>query len=372
MYKGIVLDTVQTAAFLAMAANEKLICERGMTDGVFDKWTHHMPSYWFAEMILEQFTVAGAVYIDPFIYQCLDGELVEKGIIMPYMKCGNHLSGFLTFDVDIVQWMMAEKGLDVKYYTTDKIGEIFNEWKEKVQEFLNLENKYKIDYQVVSFQKIMRLKSKMDYDIDVEHFIELGNYIFHNPVYNVIKEYKGLFDIAYHNNLLSPVINATNNNSSNPETILPVMEGITAVKILKYTSDNLNTVYTAASLLDNVKLVQTDEAKEYRHKVNEWMAAFSEQSYDNMQIIEHDIVKAKKAMKAKKYIEKAGTVCSTIGFFTTIASIVDPLWIPVAGATIAISSAAKVSQIATYVGFPLSIVNPKKHYLWASFGMNLR
>ena len=35
---------------------------------------------WFARMIFEQFTVAGAVYVDPFTYKCMDGELIEKEI----------------------------------------------------------------------------------------------------------------------------------------------------------------------------------------------------------------------------------------------------------------------------------------------------
>ncbi len=81
MYKGIIFDEMQTNAFLAIAANEKLICENGMTDGVFERRTCRMPSQWFAEMIFEQFTVAGAVYVDPYTYRCLDGELIEKGII---------------------------------------------------------------------------------------------------------------------------------------------------------------------------------------------------------------------------------------------------------------------------------------------------
>jgi len=87
MYKGIVLDKMQRNAFLSMAAQESLICEKGMTDGVFDMVTHHTPSLWLARMILEQFTVAGTVYVDPFTYGCMDGELIEKKIIMHIKSC---------------------------------------------------------------------------------------------------------------------------------------------------------------------------------------------------------------------------------------------------------------------------------------------
>ncbi len=48
MYKGIVLDKMQRNAFLSMAAQEGLICEKGKTDGVFDMVTRHTPSSWFA------------------------------------------------------------------------------------------------------------------------------------------------------------------------------------------------------------------------------------------------------------------------------------------------------------------------------------
>lgn len=370
MYKGIVLDKAQTDAFLAIAANEKLICEKGMTDGVFDKRTHRIPSHWFAQMILEQFTVAGAVYVDPFTYRCLDGELIENGIIMPYTKRDNSFPGFLTFDADTVQWMVAEKEFDIQYYTTDKIGAIFHEWRERVQEFLYLEDKYKIDYGEVCFQKSIGLESKIDHSgIDIDHFIALGNYIYHNPIYDVLKEYKELFDIAYHNDLLSPVINAPPNSAfSNSEEAVLVREGIKAVKILKYTSARLNTVYTAASLRDNVKLVQTDAAKEYRHKVNEWIMAFSDQNYDNMQIIEHDIVEAQKAMKSKKHIPLRGTICATIG---AIATGMTHINLPIAGTAAVIAGAAMISEIATYEGLRLSILNPMRQYRWASFGMHL-
>ncbi len=286
MYKGIVLDEMQRNAFLSMAAQEGLICEKGMTDGVFDMVTHHTPSLWFARMILEQFTVAGAIYVDPFIYGCMDGELIEKEIIMPYRKCEDDVEGFFTFDIDTVQWMMAEKGLDIKYYTVDRIRKIYDEWNEKVEEFLELERQYDVSYSQLRLLKAFEFEPKRDYTgIDIEHFIELGDFIYHNPVIEILKEYKELFNIAYHNDLLSPVINATNSHtaaSSYANEKVPVIEGAETIKIFKYTSKRLDRIYTASSLEDNVKLVQTDEAKAYREKVDEWMSAISEQNYDNI------------------------------------------------------------------------------------------
>ena len=207
-------------------------------------------------MILEQFIVAGAVYVDPVTYRCIDGELIEKEIILPYKKSEYDVEGFFTFDIDIVQWMMAEKGLDIKYYTVDRIKAIFDEWNEKVKEFLEFEDQYNLDYNSVQLLKTFRLESKEDYNgIDLDHFIELGDFLYHNPVFEVLKEYKELFNIAYHNDLLSPVINATSSDMAESSHIgvkVPVKEGAEAVKILKYTSKKLDRIYTASSLGDSI------------------------------------------------------------------------------------------------------------------------
>ena len=360
MYKGIVLDKMQRNAFLSMAAQEGLICEKGKTDGVFDMVTHHTPSLWFARMILEQFTVAGAIYVDPFTYGCMDGELIEKKLIMPYQKCEDDVEGFFTFDIDTVQWMMAEKGLDIKCYTIDRIREIYDEWNKKVEEFLEFERQYNVSYSQLRFLKTFELEPKRDYTgIDIDHLIELGDFIYRNPLIEVLEEYKELFNIAYHNDLLSPVINAANSDtadSSYASEKVPVIEGAETIKILKYTSKRLDRIYTASSLKDNVKLVQTDEAKAYREKVDEWMSAISKQNYDNMQMIEDDIVKVQKAMKFKGVIENVGKVCATSG---VIATVLTPILPPM----------GVVAAMATFVGMPTAFLNPMKRHLWASFGI---
>ena len=89
---------------------------------------------------------------------------------------------------------------------------------------------------------------------------------------------------------------------------ISIMKGTEAVKVLKYTSKKLDIIYTASSLADSIKLVRTDEVKAYRRKVDQWISAFSEQGYDNMQIIENDIVKPQKAMEYKGIIENIGKV----------------------------------------------------------------
>lgn len=363
MYKGIVLDEIQRNAFLSMAAQEGLICEKGMSDGVFDMLTRYKPSLSFARMILEQFIVAGAVYVDSFTYGCMDGELIEKKIIMPYQKCESDVEGFFTFDIDTVQRMMEEKGFDIKYYTVDKIKEIYDELNEKVEEFLEFENQYNVNYGQVRFLKALKFEPKRDYiGIDIEHFIELGDFIYHNPVIEVLKEYKELFNIAYHNDLLSPVINATDSytaDSSYTGKKVPVIEGAETIKILKFTSKRLDRIYTASSLEDNVKLVQTDEAKAYREKLDEWVSAISEQNYDNMQMIEDDIVKAQKAMKFKGVIENVGKMCATSGVMATVLT---PI-LPPMGA---------VAVMATFVGMPTAFLDPTKQHLWTSFGIYKR
>ena len=175
----------------------------------------------------------------------------------------------------------------------------------------------------------------------------------------MLNEYRELFNIAYHNDLLSPVIDVANSGVIEPSNMgaeISVMKGTEAVKILKYTSKKLDRIYTASSLEDSIKLVQTDEAKAYRRKVDEWISAFSEQDYDNMQMIEDDIVKAQKAMKFKGIIENVGKVCATSG---VIATVLAP-FLPPAGV---------ISAIATFVGLPTAFFDPTKKHLWASFGV---
>lgn len=363
MYNGIVLDKVQRNSFLSMAAQEGLICEKGKTDGVFGSVTRYLPTFDEAKMILEQFTVAGAVYLDPFIYNCMDGELIEKKIIMPYQKCEDNVEGLFTFDIDTVQQMMSKKGYDINHYTVDRIREIFNELKEKVEEFLKFENKYNINYNQVQFLRTLKFESKMDYaGIDIDRFIELGEFIYHNPVFEVLKEYKELFNIAYHNDLLSPVINAMYSDATDPSYSsekVHVLEGAKTIKILKYTSERINRIYTASSLKDSIQLMQTDEAKAYRKKVDEWISAFSEQSFDNMQIIENDILKVQKAMNFQKIIKNVGRVCVTSG---VVATVLTPILPPI----------GVFSALATFISLPTAFLNPMKRHLWATFGIYSR
>lgn len=360
MYRGIVLDKIQRNTFLSMAAQDKLIYAKGQTDGVFDMVTRQVPLLKSSQIILEQLMVAGAVYVDPFIYGCMDGELIEKGIILPYQKCEDEIKVFFAFDIDIIQRMMEEKGFDTEYYTVDKIEEIFYELRKKAKEFLELEQQYDLNYTMIQIQKTFNFEPKRNYnDIDIDYFVELGNYLYHNPVFEVLREYMELFNIAYYNDLLSPVNNSANfvlADSPNMSIRTPVATGNNAVKILRYTSKKLDRIYTAASLKDCVKLVQTDESKAYRNKVDEWLSSFSNQSYENLQRIEADIAKAQKAMRYKRILENTGKICATAGVFATaITPVVPPAGI--------------ISIMATVISLPSAFIDPMKRYLWASFGM---
>ena len=178
MYKGIIFDSVQRDAFLSIAAREGLICEKGFTDGVFDKVTCHNPSSTLQQTVLEQFTIAGAVYIDPFIYKCMDGELIQNGIIMPYEKSEHNMEGFFTFDVDIVQRMMEEKGL---FYSIDEIDKMFYELQEAIQEFVKLKNQYNLDYREIQIRRTLQLEPKADcHDVDIDSFIKLYDSLFNS------------------------------------------------------------------------------------------------------------------------------------------------------------------------------------------------
>ena len=87
------------------------------------------------------------------------------------------------------------------------------------------------------FSKAFEFEPKRDYTgIDIDHLIELGDFIYRNPLIEVLEEYKELFNIAYHNDLLSPVINATNSDtadSSYASEKVPVIEGAETIKNIK-------------------------------------------------------------------------------------------------------------------------------------------
>ena len=75
------------------------------------------------------------------------------------------------------------------HHTVDKIREIFDEWVEKYDEFQEFENQYNLNYNRVRFLKAFQLEPKEDYTgIDIDHFIELGDFVFHNPVFEVLNE----------------------------------------------------------------------------------------------------------------------------------------------------------------------------------------
>lgn len=353
MHKGIVLRETQRNAFLAMAAQEGLICENGETDGVFGEMTKQIPSLQLAQQIFEMLIVSGAVYVDPFVYKCMDGELIEKEIIMPYEKCKNNFDGYFIFDIVTVQQMMREQGWNLQYYTADKIIKMYDEWKYKAKMLVNYEKKYNINYESVWLSNLLKITK--DKEFDEIYYLELRSSVLENPVFKILVEYTKLVGIAYHNNLLSPVSGKVI-NSDFMKAPKVMSEENEAINILRYTSRKLNRVYTASSLRENIKLIRTSEARAYREKINEWIVAFSEQNYNTMQIVEEDILKAQKAIKFKNIVEHIGKICAICGVSSMIFKEIYP-------------SIDIIGEITTLAGLPLAFYNPQKKYLWSSFGI---
>lgn len=360
MYKGIVFDEMQRNAFLSIADNEGLICEKGMSDGIYKSVTQFNPSYQITKNIFEQFIVAGTIYIDPITYKYLDGELIEKNIIMPYEENKKDVFEFCYFDVSNIQKMLKENNYDTELYTEEKIREIFYELKEKIVECVGLEDEYNFDYNTLQFRKLFfetGLSNRLENKEKVEYYLNLKSSIIHNTLYKILVEYKKLLNIAFSNDLICPVID-------NSETKTPyVKEYDDAIKILRYTSERLGRIYVANNIKDNLNLVQSDEARAYRTKVNEWMTALSKIDYNSMEVIESDIVKVQNAMKHKKWIEITGKLCATVGVGASLIAH-NPIGL----------TASIIAEIATYIGAPTAFYDPLKNekYLWASFGMEKR
>lgn len=362
MYKGIVFHNMQLRAFLSIAAQEGLICENGITDGVYDELTKYHPSYMFAQNILEQFCVAGTVYMDSAIFRCFDGELIDKGIIKPYEKEGFTWNGEIEYDVDMVQTMLVEKGYDIKYYSVQKITEEFNKLQEQLRRLISIEDKYPdiSRYEFLRALDLNEFDGKYTRDIfDNYHTLKLN--IFRNPIYDICVEYLRIASIAYQNDLLSTVSIGKGNTCKYRFNLdgSSLKESDNAVTISQYTSDRLGTIITAGSLKDCITLISTSEAIAYREKVDEFINYLARSDFNNMEIVDREIKKAQNAMRFKKAISASGKIVATAGAIVTLAGKLtpDPLL------------DAMGIAIAT-VGIPVAFYDPTKKYIWASYGIN--
>ena len=352
MYKGIVLDKMQEKAFLSIAANEGLICEKGMSDGLYKAFINFIPSYQLAEEIFKQFVIAGAVYIDPYTYKYLDGELIEKKVIMPYEN-GNKTLDFSYFDVVSVQKMLKEKNYD----NEKRIIETYNELVEKSIQCLKMEEKYGFNYKELMIRNFLFRNNFIEPYNNVkeaEYYLELYSEITKNVIFKTIIEYTEILNIAFNNDLLCPVINT---GVKTPDSLV---FSDNAVKILKYTSDRLGRIYVGSTIKDNLNIIQSDEAVAYRNKVNEWIAALSKQDFSDMEIIENEIIKVQKIMKHKKWVEVTGKISATVGVVASLLAHNPSL-----------TTMCIIAEIVTYVGAPTAFYDPlkKEQYLWTSFGI---
>lgn len=360
MYKGIIFDKAQTKTFLSMAAQEGLICEKGITDGVYRMFTGDKPSFHSGQSILEQIVVSGAVYIDPFLYNCLDGELIETGFILPYSTdYKNDVAPLFAVDTEAILWTL-EKKRETALHTKNEISKLLLEWFEKANELLFLEGQYNLTYHSAQIGNLLSLETKSNCkSLDMDYFLQLGDFVFHHPIFTILSEYSELLNAAYYNDLLLPLSYAVKCNcsdSSPNNKNHSILEGKNAVQILKYTSKQLNRIYIAHSLKDSIELTQTDSAKAYRAKVDEWISCVSSQCYDEIPVIEKDIIKAQQAARKKRTIEKVGKISTIIGMASTVASLISPPFS-------IISATATVAGLANFV-------DPTKKYLWASFGIS--
>lgn len=251
VYKGIVLSAAQTDAFLAIANDEKLICEKGCSDGIYQKRTARLPGLLRANEVLEQFVVAGKIYVDPVTYRYLDGQLIEKGIILPYEKTSNELD-FLSYDIFTVQRMLFEQGYSPSEYTEERIFELFYELNKRIREYLALTDGFDSAFAEIEIREALGLYNfvSLEEQRRFDHCRKLKTEIYTNPVYSVLSEYRDILNIAYHNNLLCPF-----SAVSNSTTKVPPIESDNAVMILKYTSETLGRISTARTLKENVCLV---------------------------------------------------------------------------------------------------------------------
>lgn len=362
MYKGIILTEAQERAFLSIANSEQLIYENGETDGVYRRLVNANPSYQFANKIFEQFMVAGTVYVNPFTYKNLAGELIEKKIILPYEESKMEIV-FKPFNLDAVHMLMEEQGIKSDEYPIDRLEAEFSEAAQIAAECQEIEEYYKMDSMSMTMKYIIGLSLGI-YDENfmkkAEAYNLLEEKLKNNVVANIVAKYNKILNIASHNRLLCPVGNR-NNKGKSLERIHEIKQSSDAVSILRISSEKLQKRYCCTTLKDNVDMVQRPEAIAYRQKVDEWLSAVSKFDLDTAEIIEKEITIIQKNIKTKKAI---GTVVTTIGALTVpVSCMCHDMRIQIIG---------NVSSVA---GAGISYYNMRKEdkkYLWASFGMDYK
>ena len=358
MYKGVVLHEMQLKAFLSIAAQEELICEKGISDGVFNSLTKYKPTYTFGKAILEKFCVAGTIYVDPYIYRVLDGKMIEQGLIMPFepfMEGEIDPLGF-QYDLYMIQLMLAEEGYSHENYTIEKIRESLYDLKKQSREIAALMETYP-DVKRLSLTKVLGLNDPIYKSEYIDRYSSLKESITSNPVFRVLVEYNKNVSVAYHNDLLSSCTIEIDNKANDELQFLKNTDR--AVRISKYTSEKIGCIYTAASLNECISLIQSAPAQAYRQKVDEFLNALSKSDYDQMEVIDQEIEKAINATKWSKAIKTAGKVVATAGAIGTTASLIRPDSLAAMG----------ISCAATFIGVPLAFLDPNKQYLWASYGI---
>lgn len=369
MYSGAMFTDIQERAFLSIAANEGLISEREISDGLFDEIKRNVPSYPFAQKILEKFCVAGRIYISPFTYHFLEGELVDRNIILPYSKERTHLNGIIC-DPYTIQHMMEEKGYDITHYTVDRISKELDEWKKKAKDLTDFYEKHP-DFKTEWLRLVMGVECDTLTEKDRVYYAELEKEVFNNILYTISLEYSNLVEISYHNNLLCPVKISTEYNRIDYYSISSqnnLIESDTAVRISKYTSEALDRIYVASSLKDCITLTQSDAAIAYRQKIDEFVTSLSIQDFDSLERINKELSQAQLAMKqeniCRKTIEVCGKIVATAGALGQTASLMYPN-------TLVGAIGSDISIAATYISVPLSFIKPAKKdsYLWTSYGL---
>lgn len=369
MYNGTVFTDIQERAFLSIAANEGLISERGISDGLFDSIKQTVPSFTLAQKLLEKFCVAGKVFISPFIFKFLEGELVDREIILPYSEKRTHLNGIIC-DPYTIQYILEEKGYDTTHYTVDKISKELEDWKKKAKELTDFYEKHP-NFKTEWLRLVMGLECDTLSEKERVYYTKLEREVFDNILYIITQEYINLVEIAYQNNLLCPVKISTDNNKVDYYSLSSqnkLIESETAVQISKYTSEALGRIYFAGSLRDCITLTQSDAAIAYRQKIDEFVTSLSIQDFDSIERINQELSKAQSAMKLEagcvKTQEVCGKIVATAGALGQTASLMYPN-------TLIGNIGSGISIFATYLSIPLSFINPAKQesYLWTSYGL---
>lgn len=242
------------------------------------------------------------------------GELLEKGIIesTPHIKEEEKIT-IESLNLSIILVMLHSRGY---YWTIDELLVRYDEFARKYKAWKEVSNGR--DFNVFgALYKLEELTLNIKHSPVInERLNEIQDeYRKLNPVFKVIEEYSNVIT----NSLNLSAMSALPINYSQNEDVLVSKLSDTTQKnvILRISSAKLDIAPIGYTLLQTVKMAESQEANHYRNKLDEWTKVLRNDDVNKYQSVYDDIKRSRKELSFSKSISRTGEWCTCIGVGTT-------------------------------------------------------